>query len=169
MAVKTGVSGNPEADLAKLKEEESFLKGQLSTVSTKEKTEIEKKLAINKDSQEKTEKVIQEKTLLALGNTTAEKKQALESAPGSDPLKDAVLNRVSETNNSESQLEDPVLEKTSQLTLLDATAEYLNSQKIFEESGQTVLTEAALKEQKRRFSIEIGEIESELQKAFLDK
>nr|WP_294861950.1 hypothetical protein [uncultured Fluviicola sp.] len=164
VAVKTVVSENPAADLAKLKTEENELKGQLATASTKDKTEIEKKLAVNKEAQQKTETVIQEKNILALGNTTAVKKQTLEAVSTSDPLKNVVLNRVSATNNSK----DPILEKTSQVTLLDATTEYLNGQKIFEETKLAVQTETALKEQKRRFSIEIGEIESELQKADLE-
>ncbi|WP_430402899.1 hypothetical protein [Fluviicola sp.] len=164
VAIKTVVPENPTADLAKLKVEESQLKNQLTTASAKEKTEIEKKLAANKEAQQQTETVIQEKTVLALGNTTAEKKQALEAVSTSDPVKNVVLNRVSQPSNSK----DPVLEKTSQATLLEATTEYLNSQKIFEETKQTVQTETALKEQKRRFSIEIGEIESELQKDGLE-
>jgi epidermal growth factor receptor substrate 15 len=161
LAVKTVVSENPTADLAKLKAEENDLKSQQNTASAKDKIEIEKKLAANKEAQQKTETAIQEKTVLALGNTTAEKKQALESITTSDPIKNVVLNRVSKTSNSK----DLVLEKTSQVTLLDATTEYLNSQQIFEETKQIVQTETALKEQKRRFSIEIGEIESELQKS----
>ena len=165
VAVKTVVSGNPQADLAKLKEEETQLKAQLNaSASAKERTEIENQLTANKDSQQKTEWMIQEKAVLALGNTSAEKKQALESVPSSDPVKNAVLNRVSSTAN----VTDPVLEKTSQITLLDAAAEYLNSQKIFEESKQVLQTEAALKEQKRRFSIEIGDIENERKKTGID-
>ncbi|WP_343634039.1 hypothetical protein [Fluviicola sp.] len=165
VAVKTTVSGNPQADLAKLKEEETQLKGQLGTAtSAKEKTEIANKLAVNKEAQQKAETAIQEKTVLALGNTAAEKKQTLEAVSTSDPVKNAVLERVSTGTHSS----DPVLEKTSQATLLDAATEYLNSQKIFEESKQTVQTETALKEQKRRFSIEIGDIESELKKATTD-
>ncbi|WP_300354970.1 hypothetical protein [Fluviicola sp.] len=164
VAVKTLVSGNPEADLAKLKEEEGQLKAQLTAASAKEKTEIEKKLTENKEAQQQRETAIQEKTLITLGTTREEKKQALESVPGSDPLKNVVLNRISATDKQQ----DPVLEKTSQITLLDAATEYLISEKIFEESTQVVQSEAALKEQKRRFSIEIGEIESLLQKAGLD-
>ncbi len=164
VAIKTVTSGNPQADLAKLKEEETQLKTQLNTATPKEKTEIENKLAANKEAQQKTETAIQEKTILALGNTTAEKKQTLEAVSTSDPIKNVVLNRISTTNN----VQDPVLEKTSHVTLLDAATEYVTSQKIFEETNQLVQTETALKEQKRRFSIEIGEIESQLQKAGLD-
>lgn len=164
VAVNTVVSGNPQADLTKLKEEETQLKGQLTGASAKEKTEIEKKLAANKEAQQKTETAIQEKTILALGNTGAEKKQTLEAVPSSDPVKNAVLERISAPANTT----DPVLEKTSQITLLDAATEYLNSQAIFEETKQTVQTEAALKEQKRRFSIEIGEIENQLQQSGID-
>ena len=163
--VKMVVSGNPQADLVKLKEEETQLKGQLgTTASAKERTEIENKLAANKEAQQKTETAIQEKTILALGNTTAEKKQMLEGVSTSDPVKNAVLERVSTGTHST----DPVLEKTSQATLLEAAAEYLGSQKIFDESKQIVQTETALKEQKRRFSIEIGDIESQLKKATTD-
>lgn len=164
LVIKTGVPENPTADLAKLKAEENQLKDQLATASTKDKPEIEKKLATNKEAQQKTETVIQEKTLLALGNTTADKKQALEAVSTSDPVKTVVLKRVSEPVDSK----DPILEKTSQATLLDATTEYLNSEQIFDETKQIVQTETALREQKRRFSIEIGEIESELQKTGLD-
>jgi hypothetical protein len=165
VAVKTVVSGNPQADLVKLKEEETQLKGQLNTVaSAKDKTEIENKLAANKDLQQQAETAIQEKTILALGNKAAEKKQTLEAVSSSDPLKNVVLEGTSVTEHST----DPVLEKTSQVTLLDAATEYLNGQKIFEESKQTVQTETALKEEKRRFSIEIGEIESQLKKATTD-
>ncbi|MGV3612311.1 MAG: hypothetical protein ACO1N0_15235 [Fluviicola sp.] len=164
VAVKM-TSGNPQADLAKLKEEENQLKTQLSaSTSAKERTEIENKLTANKEAQQFTETAIQEKTVLALGNTGAEKKQTLEAVTSSDPVKKVVLNRVSTTTNST----DPVLEKTSQVTLLDAATEYLNSQKIFDETKQTVQTETALKEQKRRFTIEIGDIESELKKADID-
>ena len=164
VAVNTVVSGNPQADLTKLKEEETQLKEQLTGASAKEKTEIEKKLAANKEAQQKTETAIQEKTILALGNSGAEKKQALEAVSSSDPVKSAVLERISAPANTT----DPVLEKTSQVTLLDAATEYLNGQEIFEGTKQTVQTEAALKEQKRRFSIEIGEIENQLQKAGTD-
>lgn len=169
VAVKTVVPENPEAALVQLKAEENQLKDQLTNASAKEKTEIGKKLTANKESQQKMETAIQEKTLLALGNTTAEKKQELEAISGSDPLKEVVLNRVSAGNNTNSGTKkDPVLEKTSQVTLLEAATAYLGSQKIFEETKQLVQTEAALKEQKRRFSIEIGEIESQLQKADAD-
>lgn len=164
MLVKTTVSENPQSDLAKLKAEETQLKNQLNTASAKDKAEIEKQLVVNKDAQQKTELAIQEKTILALGNTTAEKRQALEAVSTSDPIKNVVLNRVSTSDNAQ----DPILEKTSYVTLLDAATEYVNSQKVFEETNQTVQTETALKEQKRRFSIEIGEIESQLQKAGLD-
>lgn len=165
VAVKTNVSANPETDLAKLKEEETQLKEQLGTAtSAKERTEIGNKLAANKEAQQQTETAIQEKTVLALGNTTAEKKQTLEAVSTSDPLKNAVLERVSTGTHST----DPILEKTSQATLLEAATEYLNGQKIYEESKQNVQTEAALKEQKRRFSIEIGDIESELKKSGID-
>ncbi len=164
VAVKTA-SGNPQADLTKLKEEEAQLKMQLGTAASgKERAEIENKLTANKEAQQQTEIAIQEKTILALGNTGAEKKQALESLTSSDPLKKVVLNRVSTTGNTA----DPVLEKTTEVTLLDAATEYLNSQKIFDETKQTVQTETALKEQKRRFTIEIGDIESELKKAGID-
>lgn len=169
VAIKTVIPENSAADLAKLKEEENQLKNQLNTASSKDKTEIEKKLATNKEAQQKTETVIQEKTLLALGNTTAEKKQALEAVSTSDPVKKVVLNRVSEATNAHPDgYQDPILKKTSQVTLLDATTEYLNSEQIFDETKQIVQTETALREQKRRFSIEIGEIESELQKSGLD-
>ena len=165
VAVKTATSGNPQADLAKLKEEENQLKTQLgASTSAKERTEIANKITANKEAQQLTETAIQEKTVLALGNTSAEKKQALESISSSDPLKNVVLNRVKSTNNAA----DPVLEKTTEVTLLEAATEYLNSQKIFDETGQTVQTETALKEEKRRFSIEIGEIENELKKAGID-
>lgn len=164
LAVKTNPAGNPEADLAKLKTEESQLKNQLAVAAPKEKPEIEKKLAANKESQQKTETVIQEKTVLALGNTTAVKKQELESFATSDPVKNVILERVSASGTST----DPVLEKTSQATLLDAATDYLNTQKIFEETKTLVQNESALKEQKRRFSIEIGDIESQLQKASSD-
>lgn len=164
VALKT-VSENPQADLVKLKEEETQLKNQLnSSTSAKERTEIGNKLAANKDAQQKTETVIQEKTVLALGNTTAEKKQTLESLQTTDPVKQAVLDRMVVTTHTA----DPVLEKTSQVTLLDAATEYLNGQQIFDETKQTVQTETALKEQKRRFFIEIGDIESELKKAGTD-
>ncbi|MNU67073.1 hypothetical protein D3C71_564050 [compost metagenome] len=63
---------------------------------------------------------------------------------------------------------DPLLEKTSDLTLLDAANQYLDGQKTFEETKQVVQTENALKEQRRRFNIEIGEIEAVLQKTTLD-
>ena len=163
--VKTVLSGNPQADLAKLKEEETQLKGQLSTAaSAKDKTEIANKLTANKEAQQKAETAIQERTVLALGNTAAEKKQTLEALSTSDPLKNVVLERTSVT----AQSTDPVLEKTSQVTLLEAAVEYLNGQKIFDENKQTVQTETALKEQKRRFSIEIGDIESQLKKATTD-
>jgi hypothetical protein len=165
VVVKTVVSGNPQADLAKLKEEETQLKGQLNTAaSAKDKTEIENKLTANKEAQQKAETAIQERTVLALGNTAAEKKQTLEAVPTSDPLKNVILERTSIT----AQSTDPVLEKTSQVTLLEAAAEYLNGQKIFDETRQAVQTETALKEQKRRFSIEIGDIESQLKKATTD-
>lgn len=165
VVVKTVVSGNPQADLVKLKEEETQLRGQLNTAaSAKDKTEIENKLSANKEAQQKTEIVIQERTVLALGNTAAEKKQTLEAVSTSDPLKNVVLERTSVTVQST----DPVLEKTSQVTLLEAAVEYLNGQKIFDESRQTVQTETALKEQKRRFAIEIGDIESQLKKATTD-
>ncbi|TSJ41254.1 PD40 domain-containing protein [Fluviicola chungangensis] len=165
VAVKTVVSENPQADLVKLKEEENQLKKQLnSSTSAKERTEIGNKLAANKDAQQKTETAIQEQTVLALGNTTAEKKQTLESLQTTDLVKQSVLDRIVVTTHTA----DPVLEKTSQVTLLDAATEYLSSQKIFDETKQTVQTETALKEQKRRFFIEIGEIESELKKAGTD-
>lgn len=163
--VKTVVSLNPQADLVKLKEEETQLRGQLNTaVSAKDKTEIENKLTANKEAQQKAETAIQERTVLALGNTAAEKKQTLEALSTADPLKNVVLERTSGLEQST----DPVLEKTGQVTLLEAATEYLSSQKIFDESKQTVQTETALKEQKRRFSIEIGEIESQLKKATTD-
>ena len=165
VSVKTVVSGNPQADLVKLKEEETQLKEQLNTAaSAKDKTEIENKLTANKEAQQKAETAIQERTVLTLGNTAAEKKQTLEAVSTSDPLKNVVLERTSMT----AQSTDPVLEKTSQVTLLEAAAEYLNGQKIFDENKQTVQTETALKEQKRRFSIEIGDIESQLKKATTD-
>jgi hypothetical protein len=165
VAVNTVVSGNPQADLAKLKEEETQLKGQLNTAaSVKDKTEIENKLTANKEAQQKAETAIQERTVLTLGNTAAEKKQTLEALSTSDPLKNVVLERTSAT----AQSTDPVLEKTSQVTLLEAATEYLNGQKIYDESKQIVQSETALKEQKRRFSIEIGEIESQLKKATTD-
>ncbi|MNJ90798.1 hypothetical protein D3C87_84360 [compost metagenome] len=161
---KTNPSDNPEADLVKLKTDETQLRDQLATASAKDRTEIEKKLAANKEAQQKTETVIQEKTVLALGNTTAVKKQELESFQTSDPLKNVILERVSTTGNNS----DPVLEKTGQATLLDAASDYLNTQQIFEETKISVQNESALKEQKRRFSIEIGDIESQLQKASQD-
>lgn len=161
---KTNPSETPESDLAKLKTEETQLKNQLTAASPKDKVEIEKKLAVNKDAQQKTERAIQEKTILALGNTTAVKKQELESFQTSDPLKNVILERVSVSGNST----DPVLEKTGQATLLDAATEYLNTQNILAETKTTVQNESALKEQKRRFSIEIGDIESQLQKSAAD-
>lgn len=164
IAVKTTDSKNPEKELTKLKEEEQALKTQLATASNKEKTEIEKKLVANQEAQKQTNQVLQQKELANLNQAAEEKKQALEQIPGNDPVKEVVLSRTSETTNAT----DPLLEKTSDLTLLDAAKQYLDGQKAFEETKQVVQTENALKEQRRRFSIEIGEIEAVLQKTTLD-
>ncbi|MNJ85262.1 WD40-like Beta Propeller Repeat protein [compost metagenome] len=164
IAVKTTDSKNPEKELTKLKEEEQALKTQLAAASNKEKTEIEKKLAVNQEAQKQTNQVIQQKELVSLNQAAEEKKQALEQIPGNDPVKEVVLSRTSETTNAA----DPLLEKTSDLTLLDAAKQYLDGQKAFEETKQVVQPENALKEQRRRFTIEIGEIEAVLQKTTLD-
>ncbi len=164
IAVKTTDSKNPEKELTKLKEEEQALKTQLAAASNKEKTEIEKKLAVNQEAQKQTNQVIQQKELVSLNQAAEEKKQALEQIPGNDPVKEVVLSRTSETTNAA----DPLLEKTSDLTLLDAAKQYLDGKKAFEETKQVVQPENALKEQRRRFTIEIGEIEAVLQKTTLD-
>ncbi|WP_300660451.1 hypothetical protein, partial [Fluviicola sp.] len=164
IAVKTTDSNKPEKDLVKLKEEEQVLKNQLTTASNKEKTEIEKKLTSNQEAQKQINQAIQQQELVQLNDATREKKQALEQIPGNDPIKEVVLNRTSETVHAA----DPLLEKTSDLTLLEAASQYLDGQTVFEETKQVVQTENALKEQRRRFSIEIGEIEAVLQKTTLD-
>lgn len=160
-AMKTTASGNPEADLVRLKSEEQQLKTQLTTASNKEKTAIEKKLASNQEAQRQVSQAVQQKELTALNQSTLEKKQELESLPVDDPIKEVILKRTSEKQT----VQDPVLERTSDLTLLDAAMDYLDGQKAFEETQQVVQTESALKDQRRRFSIEIGEIESVLQKS----
>lgn len=159
IAVKTITSNNPEKDLVKLKEEEQVLKAQLVTASNKEKTEIEQKLTSNQAAQKEANQVVQQKELTKLNQASQEKRQTLEQIPGNDPVKEVVLNRTAERGNAA----DPLLEKTSDLTLLDAASQYLDGQHIFEETKQVVETENALKEQRRRFSIEIGEIEAVLQ------
>lgn len=161
IAVKTTASKNPEKDLAKLKEEELALKTQLATASNKEKTEIEKQLTSNQEAQKEANQLVQQKELAKLDRISEEKKQALEQIPGNDPVKEVVLNRTAERVNAA----DPLLEKTSDLTLLDAASQYLEGQNAFEETKQVVETENVLKEQRRRFSIEIGEIEVVLQQA----
>lgn len=163
-AVKTTTAENPEEELVRLKSEEQQLKTQLTAASNKEKTEIGKKLAANQDAQKKTTQAVQQKELTVLNQSTLEKKQELESMPFDDPVKEVVLNRTSE----QAAGQDPVLERTSDLTLLDAAKNYLDAQRVFEETQQVVQSENALKEQRRRFSIEIGEIEAVLEQPTTD-
>lgn len=113
--------------------------------------------------------VIQEKILLVLGNIIVEKKQELEVILGLDFLKEVVLNCVLVGNNINLGInKDFVLEKISQVILFEVVIVYLGSQKIFEEIKQFVQIEIVLKEQKRCFLIEIGEIESQFQKVDVD-
>lgn len=163
-AVKTNTSESPEEELVRLKSEEQQLKAQLAAASNKEKAAIEKKLASNQEAQKQSTQAVQQKELTALNRSTLEKKQELESMPLQDPVKEVVLSRTSEQTASQ----DPVLERTSDLTLLDATMDYLEAQSVFEETRQVVQTESALKEQRRRFSIEIGEIEAVLHHSTTD-
>jgi hypothetical protein len=163
-AAKTTTPENPKTNLARLKSEEQQLKTQLTAVSGKEKAEIEKKLASNQEAQKQVAQAVQQKELADLNQAVLEKKQELESLPVNDPIKEVVLNRISEKQAAQ----DPVLKRTSDLTLLDAVMDYLDGQKAFEETQQVVQTESALKDQRRRFFIEIGEIEAVLQKPSSD-
>ncbi|AEA45147.1 PD40 domain-containing protein [Fluviicola taffensis] len=162
--VKTPKTENPESDLAQLKSDEKQLKTELTNATPKGKTEIEKKLAENHANQQKIELAIQEKQVTELKAKSDEKKVGLEEIETTNPLKEVVLSRTAEKLVSE----DKIFEKTSQITLIEASTDFLLSQKAFEETNQIVQTETALKEQRRRFSIEIGELESEMEQSKSD-
>jgi epidermal growth factor receptor substrate 15 len=155
---------DPESELAQLKKEELLLKKQVIGSTPKEKTALEKKLTENQANQQKTELAVQEKQVLALDQKSDEKKAELIEVESLDPLKEVVLNRTKEKLVSE----DKILDKTSDITLIEATTNFLMSQKAFEATKQVVQTETALKEERRRFSIEIGELESEMEKTKSD-
>lgn len=147
---------NPDVQLKALKQEEEALNNKIVNASDKEKVELSKQLEKNQASQALQEKIKTELRNEELRAHIVELSDDLSKKNTDNPVKNIVLQRTASMPNT------TVVERTAVLTLLDATNSAIESQKFYDENKGVLLSETQLKSLKRRFEIEIGELEREL-------
>ncbi|MFN6086378.1 MAG: hypothetical protein ACK476_15800, partial [Fluviicola sp.] len=139
-----------------LKEKETALESKLATASPSEKKKIEKELSQNRETQEKKQVEIEKGQVASL---TLENYKDL-----SDLKSDADLTNIAQhaVERSKEADENVLTSSTHAQNLIQSIEQYSSGQEVFNSTETVIHTEDALVQQQRSFSIEIGEIEQEI-------
>ena len=164
---------NPGTDktqeLARLEGEEAVLKQKLAsgTLSSKDERAAEKELKIVQQKKAEGEQIVLKEKV---AGSQAELVKAQTELSGNDPspLTVAIAARTKELTaapvkgSSAAELKNQLQKEQEALSLLNATNGFAETETIYEQHGVVIETIPALNERKRRFSIEIGQLEMEL-------
>jgi epidermal growth factor receptor substrate 15 len=169
----TELASNPTAseaqqELTQLTAAESELQGRLKqgNLTPQEQRATEKELAgiqAKKEAQEAV--VLQENVTAAKTERLAEITQ-LDQQPANDPLVEAVKERSTEltsptaTKPTKRELEQQLQQEEQATVLVKTTNDYLANKKIYEQEQLVAATPEELQTQRRRFLIEIGQLEA---------
>ena len=170
----TELAGNPNAseaekELTQLNAAENELEARLNqgNMTPQEQRAVEKEL-----SAVQTKKAAQETVVLKedVEETKAKRMAATneldQSAPAGDPLVSAVKQRSADLTNPTSEkptkreLEDQLQQEEQASVLVATTNDYLDTKKIYDEEKLVTASPEELKTQRRRFSVEIGQLEA---------
>jgi hypothetical protein len=157
-----------QQELRQLTAAESELQGRLKqgNLTPQEQRATEKELAgvqTKKEAQEAV--VLQENVTAAKTERLAETTQLDQQAAG-DPLVEAVKERSTEltsptsTKPTKRELEQQLQQEEQATVLVKTTNDYLDNKKIYEQEQLVVATPEELQTQRRRFLIEIGQLEA---------
>lgn len=158
---KTAVTQEQQA-LASLQAEEKRLQETLANGTPAEQKAVQKELTKNQEQQA----VLQEKVNAEALNDIQKERQALtaELKTENTPLSKAVEKRIDQqiTGSTNDNTNEQLEKENQAISLLEATKSYNDVKAVVENDGVIIATPEILAKQKRRFSIEIGQIEAEL-------
>jgi hypothetical protein len=152
---KQEFAAKPENKLVALKKEQDSLMQLEAKATGKEKQELQNQLATNQAAQAQQDKLSQEIRNEELRLHVVELTKTLENTSTNLPIKQTVFDRVATRPTT------TVIDKTANLTLIEATLDAIELQQQLEQNQLIVLPASAIQTAKRRFEIEIGELERE--------
>jgi epidermal growth factor receptor substrate 15 len=155
-----------ETGLIALRNREAILRGQLSKpgITTSEKKAAQKELSsVSAERQAIETKVVKAKTAAAeVSLNTA--LQQLQAEGADDPIGSEVLQRVNDNSVPAGQAGDEMKARLQSaqenLTLVNAASAYIAAEKDYQTHGIVTENPESLERQKRRFLIEIGQLEA---------
>lgn len=144
-------------EIAALEQENMRLQEQKATATKAEVKQIDKQLAANNAKQQALENDKEKVASATLTNQMMEQQKELNAVPSNDPVKEIALQNLKATQNEQSSLK----EKNEAISLAQEAQNYVTAQ-AQSNSGEVIQSEGALQQQKRRFSIEIGDLTQEI-------
>ena len=142
---------------------EMELTNALTQAEGKQRQSLEKQLASTKESKQLAERIQQEINTAASKQVAQENRTELVQLNSNEPLKNTVLARTEFSTNKDE------LKYIEDATLISSAVTALEAQKIQSETGQVVHNEQRLQAAKRRFLIEIGILQKEMDLPNLDE
>ena len=157
----TTTDSGADKRLSELKTEEQRIQEELKTAEGADKRKLEKELKVASTERQQLQDSVTTAEIAAVKETREAKTNTL---PEGDPIKEVVTARSTPEENPSATKQEVLQQEQEGLSLVDAATKGNDIVSAFNDDKVVVAQPEEIEKVKRRYSIEIGQIEGELEK-----